>query len=129
MYSEKVIEHFLAPQNAWYMPDADGVGRIGEPGCGDNCMIFIKVREGIIHDISFLIFGCGAAIASGSMTTVLAKGKTIQAALKITEQDIIDALDGLPEAKQHCSNLGAAALQAAIQDYLIKQGQTLEEYR
>ncbi|CUH95345.1 hypothetical protein P22_1415 [Propionispora sp. 2/2-37] len=129
MYSEKVIEHFLSPQNAWYMPDADGVGRIGEPGCGDNCMIFIKVREGIIHDISFLIFGCGAAIASGSMTTVLAKGKTLQAALEITEQDIIDALDGLPEAKQHCSNLGTAALRAAIQDYLIKQGQTSEEYR
>jgi nitrogen fixation NifU-like protein len=129
MYSEKVIEHFLSPQNAWYMPNADGVGRIGEPGCGDNCMIFIKVREGIIHDISFLIFGCGAAIASGSMTTVLAKGKTLQAALKITDQDIIDALDGLPEVKQHCSNLGTAALHAAIQDYLTNQGQTLEEYR
>lgn len=128
MYSEKVIEHFMSPQNAWYMPDADGVGRTGEPGCGDNCMIFIKVREGIIHDISFLIFGCGAAIASGSMTTVLAKGKTIQAALKITEQDIIDALDSLPEAKQHCSNLGVAALRAAIRDYLSKQGQTIEEY-
>lgn len=128
MYSEKVIEHFMSPQNAWYMPDADGVGKIGEPGCGDNCMIFIKVRDGIIQDISFLIFGCGAAIASGSMTTVLAKGKTLQAALKITEQDIIDALDGLPETKQHCSNLGAAALHAAIQDYLIKQGLPLEDY-
>lgn len=128
MYSEKVIEHFMSPQNAWYMPDADGVGKIGEPGCGDNCMIFIKVRDGIIQDISFLIFGCGAAIASGSMTTVLAKGKTLQAALKITEQDIIDALDGLPEMKQHCSNLGAAALHAAIQDYLIKQGLPLEGY-
>lgn len=128
MYSEKVIEHFMSPQNAWYMPDADGVGKIGEPGCGDNCMIFIKVRDGIIQDISFLIFGCGAAIASGSITTVLAKGKTLQAALKITEQDIIDALDGLPEMKQHCSNLGAAALHAAIQDYLIKQGLPLEGY-
>lgn len=129
MYSEKVIEHFLSPQNAWFMPNADGIGAIGEPGCGDNCTIFIKVQEGVIHDISFLIFGCGAAIASGSMTTVLAKGKTIPAALKITEQDIIDALDGLPETKQHCSNLGAAALHAAIQDYLIKQGQPPEEYR
>ena len=128
MYSEKVIEPFMSPQNAWHMPDEDGVGKIGEPGCGDNCMIFIKVRDGIIQDISFLIFGCGAAIASGSMTTVLAKGKTLQVALKITEQDIIDALDSLPETKQHCSNLGAAALHAAIQDYLIKQGLPLEGY-
>lgn len=129
MYSEKVFKHFLSPQNTWYMPDADGVGRIGKPGCGDNCVIFIKVREDTIRDICFLIFGCGAAIACGSMTTVLAKGKTIRAALKITEQDIIDALDGLPEAKQHCSKLGVAALRAGIQDYWVKQGQTLEEYR
>ncbi|MEN6565932.1 MAG: iron-sulfur cluster assembly scaffold protein [Veillonellales bacterium] len=128
MYSEKVFEHFMSPQNTGYMTDADGIGRIGEPGCGDNCMIFIKVREEIIYDISFLIFGCGAAVASGSMTTVLAKGKTLQAALKITEQNIIDALDGLPEAKQHCSNLGVAALRAAIQNYLSKQGQSIEEY-
>lgn len=91
-------------------------------------MIFIKVREGIIYDISFLIFGCGAAVASGSMTTVLAKGKTLQAALTITEQNIIDALDGLPEAKQHCSNLGVAALRSAIQNYLSKQGHSIEEY-
>jgi nitrogen fixation NifU-like protein len=128
MYSDKVIEHFMSPRNAWYMPDADGVGTIGEPGCGDNCVIYIKVREGMIYDISFLIFGCGAAIASGSMTTVLAKGKTIKDALRITEQDIIDALDGLPDAKQHCSNLGVAALQAAIKDYLVKQSQDIAEY-
>ena len=128
MYSETVMEHFTSPQNVGRMPDADGVGTIGEPGCGDNCVIFIKVREDTIHDICFLIFGCGAAIACGSMTTVLAKGKTIRAALKISEQDIIDALDGLPEVKQHCSNLGVAALRAAIQDYWVKQGQTLEEH-
>lgn len=128
MYSDKVIEHFMSPHNAWYMPGADGVGTTGEPGCGDNCMIFIKVQNEIIHDISFLIFGCGAAIASGSITTVLAKGKSIKTALQITEQNVIDELDGLPEAKQHCSNLGVAALQAAIKDYLVKQGRTLEEY-
>ena len=128
MYSDKVIEHFLTPHNAWYMPNADGVGTIGEPGCGDNCMIFIKVRDEIIHDISFLIFGCGAAVASGSMTTELAKGQSIAAALQITEQHVLDALGGLPEVKQHCSNLGVAALQAAIKDYLVKQGRMLEEY-
>ncbi|MDF2569049.1 MAG: nitrogen-fixing NifU domain protein [Sporomusa sp.] len=128
MYSDKVIEHFMSPQNAYYMPEADGVGTIGDPGCGDNCMIFIKVQDEIIHDISFLIFGCGAAVASGSMTTTLAKGKSIKTALEITEQEVIDALEGLPEVKQHCSNLGVAALQAAIKDYLIKQGKTLEEY-
>ncbi|MBP2625867.1 MAG: nitrogen-fixing NifU domain protein [Firmicutes bacterium] len=87
------------------MPDADGIGTIGEPDCGDHCMIFIKVREEIIHDISFLIFGRGAAIASASVTTELAKGKTIIEALQITEQGIIEALGGLPEMKQHCSNL------------------------
>jgi len=123
MYSEIVMKHFSSPQNIGHMTDADGVGVIGEPGCGDNCVIFIKIRENTIHDISYLIYGCAAAIACGSMTTVLAKGKTIHDALKITEQNIIDALDGLPEAKQHCSNLGVAALQAAIQDYFIKQNQ------
>lgn len=128
MYSDKVIEHFMAPHNAWYMPNADGVGEIGEPGCGDNCMIFIKVRKEVIYDISFLIFGCGAAVASGSMTTVLAKEKTIKDALKITEQDVIDGLEGLPEVKQHCSNLGVAALRAAIRNYLVKQGKRLEDY-
>lgn len=125
MYSEKVVEHFVSPKNTGRMLDADGIGTVGEPDCGDNCMIFIKVREDIIHDISFLIFGCGAAIASGSMTTVLAKGKTLQEALQITEQDILHALGGLPEAKEHCSNLGASALHAAIHDYLAKSKTTI----
>ncbi|MCC5466307.1 iron-sulfur cluster assembly scaffold protein [Pelosinus baikalensis] len=124
MYSDTVIDHFMSPRNAWQMPDADGIGTIGEPDCGDHCMMFIKIREEIIHEISFLIFGCGAAVASGSMTTVLAKGKSIKEALELTEQDIINALDGLPEGKQHCSNLGVAALQAAIKDYLAKQGES-----
>ena len=128
MYSEKVIEHFISPKNTGRMLDADGIGVIGEPGCGDHCMIFIKVREERIHDISFLMFGCGAAIASGSITTVLAKGKTLQEALQITEQDILDTLGGLPEAKEHCSNLGAVALHAAIHDYLEKQGKVINEY-
>jgi nitrogen fixation NifU-like protein len=102
------------------MPNPDGVGSIGDEGCGDKFMMFIRVREGLIRDISFLVFGCCAAIASGSMTTVLAKGKSIEEALKLTEQDVLDALDGLPDTKQHCSNLGVNALRAAIHDYQMK---------
>ncbi|MDR3565920.1 MAG: iron-sulfur cluster assembly scaffold protein [Negativicutes bacterium] len=128
MYSEKVMEHFMKPRNVWYMPNHDGMGAIGDPGCGDNFKMFIQVRNDIIAKISFLVFGCGAAIACGSMTTVLAQGKKISDALKITEQDVIVALDGLPEAKQHCSNLGVVALQAAIQDYLVKHGRTMQDY-
>lgn len=128
MYSGTVMEHFIAPQNVGHMLSADGIGRIGEPGCGDNCVIFIKVNEEIIDDIRVLIFGCGAAIACGSMTTVLAKGQTIREALKITQQTVIDALDGLPKTKLHCSNLGVGALRAAIEDYLRKQGTTIKKY-
>lgn len=122
MYSEKVMEHFMMPRNACLMSNPDGVGTAGDPGCGDNFKLFIQVQNNIISNISFLVFGCGAAIACGSMTTVLAKGKSISDALKITEQDVVDALDGLPEVKQHCSNLGVTALRAAIRDYLAKQG-------
>lgn len=117
MYSETVIAHFTSPCNVGHMPDADGVGEIGEPGCGDYCVMFIKVNEEVIWDICFLVFGCGAAIACASMTTVLAKGKPLQEALSITEQSVVDALDGLPEKKQHCSNLGVGALRAAITHY------------
>jgi nitrogen fixation NifU-like protein len=112
------MEHFCAPRNIFIMSDPDGVGTAGEPGCGDHFKMFIQVQGETITNISFLVFGCSAAIACGSMTTVLAKGKTIHDALKITEQDVIDALDGLPEVKQHCSNLGVSALRAAIADYL-----------
>ncbi|MEG6584860.1 iron-sulfur cluster assembly scaffold protein [Dendrosporobacter sp. 1207_IL3150] len=128
MYSQKVIEHFTSPRNVGRMQDADGIGNIGEPDCGDNCQVFIKVRDERIMDVSFLIFGCAAAIASGSATTVIAKGKTIEEALKITDQDILNELDGLPVLKQHCSNLGAAALHAAVSDYLVKQGRSIGDY-
>ncbi|MBP2655713.1 MAG: nitrogen-fixing NifU domain protein [Firmicutes bacterium] len=121
MYSEKVMEHFLMPRNACLMADPDGVGTSGDSSCGDNFKLFIQVQNGIITNISFLVFGCGAAIACGSMTTVLARGKSLSEAAKISEQDVVDALDGLPEAKQHCSNLGVTALKAAIQDYLLKK--------
>lgn len=121
MYSEKVIEHFMSPRNAGSMPDADGEGSMGDAKCGDTLNIYIKVRDGIIEDVSFLVFGCTASIATSSMTTVLAKGKTLEEAMKISEQDVIDALGGLPEEKKQCSNLGVSALKNAIQDYLEKQ--------
>jgi nitrogen fixation NifU-like protein len=117
-YSIKVIEHFMSPHNVGSMVDYDGKGTYGDPGCGDSLTIYIKVKDNIIEDISFLVFGCTASVASSSMTTVLAKGKTIEEALEITEEDIVEALDGLPEHKLHCSNLGAQALRNAIEDYL-----------
>jgi len=120
VYSEKVIEYFMSPRNVGSMPDADAVGVMGDASCGDTLTIYIKVKDGIITEISFLAFGCTASIATSSMTTVLAKGKLLEDALKITEQDIIVALDGLPEEKKHCSNLGVSALQNAINDYYSK---------
>lgn len=119
-YSKKVIEHFMSPQNVGSMIDADGIGNYGDPNCGDSLKIYIKVNNNIITDISFLVFGCTASVATSSMTTVLAKGKTIEEALKIEEEDIVNALDGLPKNKLHCSNLGVQALRGAIKDYLDK---------
>jgi nitrogen fixation NifU-like protein len=120
VYSDTVIEHFMCPRNVGSMTDADGEGNNGDPTCGDFLTIYIKVKDNVIYDISFLVFGCAAAIATSSMTTELAKGKTIEEALKISEDDIVRALGGLPENKKHCSNLGANALKNAINDYLKK---------
>ncbi len=128
MYSSTVIEHFISPRNVGELADANGIGSIGDPGCGDQCLIFIKVSEDIIEDISYLIFGCGAAVATGSMTTELAKGKTLSEALNLKEEHIIKALGGLPDMKEHCSNLGVAALRKAIADYLERQGRTIDEF-
>ena len=116
-YSTKVIEHFMSPHNVGTMTDYDGKGEYGDPNCGDSLTIFIKVKDNLIEDISFLVFGCTAAVAASSMTTVLAKGKTIEEALEIKEKDIVDGLDGLPKNKLHCSVLGAKALRNAIKDY------------
>lgn len=121
MYTDTVIEHFMCPRNVGSMNDADGEGTIGDPGCGDSLTIYIKVRNGIIEDISFLVFGCAAAIATSSMTTELAKGKTIEEAMKITEDDIVEALGGLPENKKHYSNLGVKALRSAIENYYSRK--------
>ena len=121
MYSEKVLEHFTNPKNVGEIRDADGIGTVGNPVCGDMMDIYIKVEDGRLTDIKFKTFGCGAAIATSSIITEMAKGKTIEAALKISRDDVADELDGLPPAKLHCSNLAADALHAAIEDYFCKQ--------
>lgn len=116
-YTDTVIEHFMCPRNIGSMNGADGEGNCGDPNCGDFLTIYIKVKNDVIEDISFLVFGCAAAIATSSMTTELAKGKAIEEAIKITEEDIVQALGGLPENKKHCSNLGVEALKNAINNY------------
>lgn len=117
MYSDKVLEHFQNPRNVGEIPDADGIGKVGNPVCGDVMFIYIKVKDDVITDIKFKTLGCGAAIATSSMITEMAKGKTIEEARKISRGDVADALDGLPPQKMHCSNLAADGLKAAIEDY------------
>lgn len=125
VYNDTVFDHFMNPRNAGVLNDADGIGVCGDPGCGDFLNIYIKVADGSIKDINFLVFGCAAAIATSSMTTELAKGKSLEEAIKITEDDIIEALGGLPEHKKHCSNLGVKALRNAIEDYFNKMTQKM----
>ena len=121
MYSEKVMEHFANPHNVGEIPNADGIGKVGNPQCGDVMWLYIKVKDNIITDIKFKTFGCGAAIATSSMITELARGKTLEEAKKISRQDVADSLDGLPPTKMHCSNLASDALREAIKDYEAKQ--------
>ena len=122
MYSDKVMEHFKNPRNMGEIPDADGVGTVGNPVCGDLMTIYIKVKDNRLADVKFKTFGCGAAIATSSMTTELAKGKTLEEAMKLTREDVAKNLEGLPPVKMHCSNLAADALHEAIKDYLKKGG-------
>jgi nitrogen fixation NifU-like protein len=122
-YSEKVLEHFKNPRNVGELENPDGVGIEGNPVCGDLMEIHIQVEDDRITDIKFKTFGCGSAIATSSMVTELAKGKTLDEALKITRQDVADELDGLPKQKMHCSNLAADALHKAIEDYRKKQAE------
>lgn len=117
IYSDKVYEHFMCPQNVYIMENPNGESIIGDPACGDTLYLYIRVENNKIEEISYLVQGCCASIATSSMTSVLAKGKTIEEALKITEQDIIDALGGLPKEKEHCSNLGVKGLKKAIENY------------
>jgi len=121
MYTDKVMEHFRNPRNMGEIPNADGVGTVGNPVCGDLMTIYIKVKDNKLEDVKFKTFGCGAAIATSSMITELAKGKTLDEAMKITRGDVADSLGGLPPIKMHCSNLAADGLHAAIQDYLKKK--------
>ena len=117
-YSEKVMDHFANPRNCRKMEDANGVGTVGNPTCGDLMTIYIKVNDDeVIEDISFQTFGCGAAIATSSMITEIAVGKTIEEAWKISRNDVAEELDGRPPIKMHCSNLAADGLQAAIENY------------
>jgi len=120
MYSEKVMDHFRNPRNVGEIPDADGVGEIGNVSCGDIMKIFIKVEDDVIRDVKFQTFGCGSAIATSSMVTEMVKGKTLDEAEKITNKAVAEALDGLPPEKMHCSNLAADALHEAIKDYRQK---------
>ena len=117
MYSDRVMDHFTNPRNVGEIEDADGIGKVGNPQCGDVMWLYIKVDKDIITDIKFKTFGCGAAIATSSMITELAKGKTLEEAKKISRGDVADALNGLPPVKMHCSNLAADALREAIKDY------------
>ncbi len=117
MYSDKVMDHFANPRNSGEMENPDGVGTVGNPTCGDLMTIYIKVKDDVIEDISFQTFGCGAAIATSSMITEIAIGKTLEEALKISRNDVAEELDGLPPVKMHCSNLAADALKAAIDNY------------
>jgi len=123
MYSEKVMDHFRNPRNVGEIPDADGVGTVGNPVCGDVMAIYIKVKDDRIEDIKFKTFGCGAAIATSSMITELAKGETLEEAMKITRADVADELGGLPPIKMHCSNLAADAVHEAIKDYRKRRGE------
>jgi nitrogen fixation NifU-like protein len=117
MYSDKVLDHFKSPRNVGEIPDADGIGKVGNPVCGDVMFIYIKVKDDIITDIKFKTLGCGAAIATSSMITEMARGKTLEEAKKISRGDVAEALDGLPPQKMHCSNLASDGLKAAIEDY------------
>ena len=127
VYSEKVMDHFKNPRNVGDIEDPDGYGRVGNPVCGDMMEIYIKVKDDVIIDIKFKTFGCGSAIATSSMVTEMAKGKTLDEAIKISKGEVAEELDGLPAVKMHCSNLAADALHAAIEDYLFKEGRIQEK--
>ncbi len=121
-YTDKVMEYFKNPHNVGEIPDADGVGTVGNPVCGDIMKLFIKVEGNVIKDAKFKTFGCGAAIATSSMITDIVRGKTIEDALKVSNKEVVKALGGLPDVKMHCSVLAEQALKKAIKDYLKKSG-------
>lgn len=122
MYSDKVLEHFSNPRNVGEIPDADGIGEVGSPACGDIMKIYIKVDGGIISDVKFKTFGCGAAIATSSIATEMIKGKPLDDALKLTNKAVVEALEGLPPVKIHCSVLAEQAIKSAVSDYYRRLG-------
>ena len=122
LYSEKVLDHFANPRNVGEIENADGIGEVGNAKCGDIMKMYLKIDNGIITDVKFKTFGCGAAVATSSMATELIKGKPIDDALKLTNKAVVEALDGLPAVKIHCSVLAEQAIKAALSDYYKKQG-------
>lgn len=122
MYSEKVQDHFANPRNVGKMEDADGVGQVGNAVCGDIMKMYLKIEDDTIVDVKFNTFGCGAAIATSSMATELIKGKSIHEAMQLTNQAVVEALDGLPAVKVHCSVLAEEAIKAALKDYYERKG-------
>ena len=121
-YSEKVMEHFATPHNVGKIEDADGIGEVGNAKCGDIMKMYIKVNNGIITDVKFKTFGCGAAVATSSIATEMIKGKSIDDALKVTNKAVVEALEGLPPQKLHCSVLAEQAMKSALSDYYKRQG-------
>jgi len=127
MYTDKVIDHYTNPRNVGEIKDASGVGEVGNPVCGDIMKIYLRIENNIITDVKFKTFGCGAAIATSSVSTEMVKGRTIEEALKLTNKDVVEALDGLPPVKIHCSLLAEEAIRAAVADYYRKEGKKSEE--
>ena len=121
-YSEKVMDHFINPRNVGEIPDADGVGEVGNAKCGDIMKMYLKIEGNVITDCKFKTFGCGAAVATSSMATEMIKGRTIEEALQLTNKAVMEALDGLPPVKVHCSVLAEQAVKAALTDYYPRQG-------
>ena len=121
-YSEKVMDHFANPRNVGELENANGIGEVGNSKCGDIMKMYLRIEDNIIKDVSFKTFGCGAAIATSSMATELVKGKSIEDALKLTNKAVVEALEGLPPAKLHCSVLAEQAMKSAIADYYTRQG-------
>ena len=122
MYSDKVMDHFNNPRNVGELTDANGVGQVGNPKCGDIMKMYLKIEDDVIKDVKFKTFGCGAAVATSSMATELIKGKTVEEALKVTNKAVAEALDGLPPVKMHCSVLAEDAIRSAISDYYTRKG-------
>lgn len=122
LYSEKVLDHFSNPRNVGELAGANGIGEVGNAKCGDIMKMYLDVEDGVIVDVKFKTFGCGAAIATSSIATEMIKGKTIEEALKLTNKAVVEALDGLPASKIHCSVLAEQAIKAAVADYYQRQG-------